>query len=113
MLDQTEAFVVVSPEHNGSFPGALKNSMDYFFNEYAHKVFGIVGVSSGMLGGIGAVKSLQQYILRLKGIVLPEFLITPHVGKLFDGGQLHDSGYAERIEKFLDAFLNFSVETPG
>lgn len=113
MLDQTEAFIIVSPEHNGSFSGALKNSMDYFFDEYAHKLFGIVGVSTGVLGGISAVKSLQHYILRLNGIVVPEFLITPHVKTLFENGKLIDAKYGEKVDKFLDTFLNISIEPPG
>ncbi|MBF9254259.1 NAD(P)H-dependent oxidoreductase [Pontibacter sp. 172403-2] len=104
-LDHTDAFIIVSPEHNGSFSGALKNTMDYFYKEYAHKVFGIVTVSSGVLGGINALKNLQHYVLKLNGIVAPEFLITPQVQKLFTNQQLTDESYGQRMNKFLDAFV--------
>jgi NAD(P)H-dependent FMN reductase len=107
-IDQTTAFIIVSPEHNGNFSGALKNSMDYFYKEYAHKVFGIVTVSSGIFGGINALKNLQHYVLKLNGIVTPEFLLTPQVQKLFTDQQLTDEGYGLRMDKFLKAFLTLA-----
>ncbi|PYF74215.1 NADPH-dependent FMN reductase [Pedobacter nutrimenti] len=102
----TDAFLIVSPEHNASYPGSLKNSMDYFFKEYSGKIFGLVGVSSGVLGGINAIKNLQQYSLKLNGIVCPQFLLTPSVQKTFNDGSLVDPGYAERMDKFLNSFLS-------
>jgi NAD(P)H-dependent FMN reductase len=107
-LDGTDAFIVISPEHNGSYPGSLKNSMDYFFNEYHNKPFGILSVSAGVLGGINAVKNLQQYILTLKGNVSPQFLITPRVQTLFVNGELTDESYAQRMDKFVTEFLTFA-----
>ena len=104
-LDKTDGFIIVSPEHNASYSGALKNTMDYFYKEYAHKAFGIVTVSSGVLGGINAVKSLQHYALKLNGIVCPEFLITPQVQKLFAEGKLIDEAYSKRIDQFLSSFV--------
>lgn len=106
-LDSTNAFILVSPEHNGSYPGSLKNSMDYFFSEYENKSFGILSVSAGALGGINAVKNLQQYVITLKGIVCPQFLITPKVQTLFDAGKLIDEGYEKRMNSFLANFVEF------
>jgi len=112
-LDETEVFLIVSPEHNGSYPGSLKNSMDYFFKEYSQKVFGIVSVSSGMLGGISAAKNLQQYANTLQGIVYPPYLITPKVQNLFSNGILSDDSYAGRMDKFLKEFLVFANKLQG
>lgn len=107
-LDETDVFLIVSPEHNGSYPGSLKNSMDYFFKEYSGKAFGIISVSSGMLGGISAAKNLQQYANTLQGIVYPPYLITPKVQTLFSNGVLTDDSYGVRMDKFLRDFLSFS-----
>jgi NAD(P)H-dependent FMN reductase len=112
-LDSTDAFIIVSPEHNASYPGSLKNSMDYFFNEYGNKPFGIIAVSAGVLGGINAVKNLQQYILKLNGIVCPQFLITPKVQTLFREGQLTDESYRLRLDQFISNFLNFADKVSG
>lgn len=107
-LDSTDAFIIVSPEHNASYPGSLKNSMDYFYSEYTNKPFGIISVSAGVLGGINAVKNLQQYIIKLNGIVCPQFLITPKVQTLFSDGQLKDEAYSTRMDQFIDNFLKFA-----
>ena len=107
-LDNTDAFIIVSPEHNASYPGSLKNSMDYFFNEYANKPFGIVSVSAGVLGGINAVKNLQQYAIKLNGIVCPQFLITPKVQTLFKDGELTDDSYELLMDQFISNFLSFA-----
>jgi NAD(P)H-dependent FMN reductase len=107
-LDQTDAFIIVSPEHNGSYPGALKNAMDYFYKEYVHKVFGIVTVSNGVLGGINALKNLQHYVLKVNGIVSPEFVITPEVQNLFKDGVLKDEKYGHRTDVFLKHFLELA-----
>src|SRR5688572_27145850 len=55
-ISNCDGLVLVSPEHNNSYSGALKNTMDYFFTEYFHKPFGAVAVSNGKLGGINAAK---------------------------------------------------------
>jgi NAD(P)H-dependent FMN reductase len=107
-LDQTTGFIVISPEHNGSYSGALKNAMDYFFKEYENKAFGFITVSAGVLGGINALKSLQHYGLKLNGIVCPQFLITPQVQKLFTDHVLTDESYGQRLEQFLNKFIAFS-----
>jgi NAD(P)H-dependent FMN reductase len=107
-LDQTDGFIIVSPEHNASYPGALKNAMDYFYKEYVHKVFGIVTVSNGVLGGINAMKNLQHYALKINGIVSPEYLITPRVQNLFTGGVLTDEKYGHRMDVFLKNFITLT-----
>lgn len=107
-LDTTDAFIIVSPEHNASYPGSLKNSMDYFYAEYADKPFGIISVSAGVLGGINAVKNLQQYIIKLNGIVCPQFLITPKVQTIFKDGMVTDESYGKRMDQFLETFLHFA-----
>lgn len=110
-ISSADAYILVSPEHNSSFSGALKNTMDYFYEEYFGKPMCIVAVSAGMLGGVNAAMALQHYCLRLKGLLLPDFMITPKVQSLFNaGGVLTDAAYSERLNKFLDKFLAFSKE---
>lgn len=104
-IAEADGILVVSPEHNGSYSGALKNTMDYFYKEYFHKPFGIIVVSNGMLGGINAAKALQHYLLKIGGIVLPEMQLTPKVQTLFTDGKLTDENYSGMLDKFLKQFL--------
>ena len=108
-LDQADAFLIVSPEHNGSYSGALKNTLDHFFEEYSNKPMGIIAVSAGALGGINAAMALQHFCLKVGGLLMPAFLITPKVQSLFDAdGILIDESYSKRLDKFLHQFIEFS-----
>lgn len=108
-LEWAQAFVLVSPEYNGSFSGPLKNTLDYFYPEYNDKPFGLVSVSAGGKGGINALRALQHYVLVLQGILSPKGLPTGNVNSLInDEGQLSDEDYQERLQKFAKHFLAFA-----
>lgn len=108
-LKCADSFIVVCPEYNGSYPGALKNTLDYFLAEYKDKAFGLVCVSGGRLGGYGLFKILQGYIFHLKGIVYQQGMLTPGVSGLFnEKGELTDEAYRERMQAFLDGFIEFA-----
>lgn len=57
-LDRADAFVVITPEYNHSFPAAIKNVIDWHYTEWAFKpvTFVSYGASSG---GIRAVEQLR------------------------------------------------------
>ena len=52
-----DGFVFVTPEYNHSTSGALKNAIDYLYNEWHNKAAGFV--SYGGLGGARAVEHLR------------------------------------------------------
>ena len=108
-----DGLVIVSPEHNNSYSGAVKNTMDYFYKEYYHKAFGIVAVSNGKMGGINAAKNLLHYAMTLQGIALPNFLLTPKVQELFTDGKLTDEAYSGFMDKFLDSFIWLATTISG
>ena len=100
-----DAFILVTPEYNGSYTPALKNLFDHFPKQ-SHKTFGIVTASPGALGGIRASQQLQLLINALFGIGSPHMLITPHVDKKFDSdGTLVDSSFQKNVDVFVSEFL--------
>lgn len=100
-----DAFILVSPEYNGSYSACMKNMIDHFPKQH-RKVFAIATASPGGLGGIRAAMQLQQYIFALFGIGSPYMLITPHVDKKFDAeGNLLDASFEKAVEMFLNEFL--------
>jgi NAD(P)H-dependent FMN reductase len=52
-----DAYVFVTPEYNHSISGALKNAIDYLFQEWNNKAAGFV--SYGGVGGARAVEHLR------------------------------------------------------
>jgi NAD(P)H-dependent FMN reductase len=100
-----DAFILVTPEYNGSYTPDLKNLLDHFPKQN-HKVFGLVTASPGALGGMRAAMQLQQLVYALFGVGSPHMLITPMVDKKFDAeGNLIDSGFQKSIDVFMKEFL--------
>lgn len=58
MIDEADAFVVVTPEYNGGEPAALKNAMDYLNSEWQGKVMGFLSYG-GVSAGTRAVQSIK------------------------------------------------------
>jgi len=100
-----DAFILVSPEYNGSYSAALKNLLDHFPKQH-HKVFAIATASPGGLGGVRAALQLQELIFALFGIGSPYMLVTPQVEKKFDAdGNLIDPGFQKAVDVFVKEFL--------
>jgi NAD(P)H-dependent FMN reductase len=98
-----DAFVVVTPEYNGSMSAAARNLFDHFPKQNK-KVFGIVTASDGAMGGIRAAVSMQNQICAWFGIPCPQMLVVGNMSQKFDvDGKLTD-------EKFSNNILNFTTE---
>jgi NAD(P)H-dependent FMN reductase len=52
-----DGYVFVTPEYNHGIPGALKNAIDYLYEEWNNKAAGFVGYGSA--GGVRAVEQLR------------------------------------------------------
>jgi NAD(P)H-dependent FMN reductase len=59
-----DAFVFVTPEYNHSTSGALKNAIDFLYNEWNNKAAGFV--SYGSIGGARAVEHLRLIMAELQ-----------------------------------------------
>jgi chromate reductase, NAD(P)H dehydrogenase (quinone) len=100
-----DAFILVTPEYNGSYSPALKNLLDHYPKQH-RKPFGIVTASPGAMGGIRAAQNLLLLVPALFGIASPYMLITPLVDKKFDKeGNLLDETFQKSIDIFINEYL--------
>lgn len=100
-----DAFILVSPEYNGSFSPHLKNLFDHFPKQ-VHKSFAIVSGSPGGLGGIRACLQLQLLVSALYGVASPFMLVTPQADKKFsEKGELVDESFQATVDTFVNEFL--------
>jgi NAD(P)H-dependent FMN reductase len=100
-----DAFILVTPEYNGSYSPALQNLMDHFPKQ-SHKAFGIVTASPGAMGGMRSSQQLLLLIPALFGIASPYMLVTPFADKKFDQeGRLLDPGFEKNVNQFVSEFL--------
>jgi NAD(P)H-dependent FMN reductase len=102
---EADAFILVTPEYNGSYSPAMKNLLDHFPKQH-HKPFGIVTASPGAMGGIRASQQLLQLVPALFGIASPYMLIIPAVDKKFSpDGELLDEAFQNNAHNFISEFL--------
>jgi len=100
-----DAFIIVTPEYNGSYSPAMQNMFDHFPKQH-HKPFGLVTASPGAMGGMRAAMQLQQFVLALFGIPSPYMLIVPGLDKKFSPeGDLIDHSFQKNIDVFIKEFL--------
>lgn len=100
-----DAFIIVTPEYNGSYAPAMKNLFDHFPKQI-HKTFGIATASPGAMGGMRASQQLQLFVNAFFGVCCPFMLITPAVDKKFDAaGNLTDGAFQGNIDTFMHEFL--------
>ncbi|MCW3117594.1 MAG: NADPH-dependent reductase [Chitinophagaceae bacterium] len=100
-----DAFILVSPEYNGSYSPALKNLLDHFPKQH-HKPFAIATASPGAFGGMRATQQLLLLVPALFGVVSPYLLVVPGVDKKFAAdGRLLDESFSNSIHNFATEFL--------
>jgi len=95
---RADAFFIVTPEYNHSFPGSLKRMLDSELANYNHKPVAIAGASNGNWGGVRAVEALVPAIRETGLVVLSWDVYFPFVQNMFndDGGILPE--FMERYE---------------
>ncbi|GAB3954705.1 NADPH-dependent FMN reductase [Micromonospora vulcania] len=80
-VGQADAFVVVTPEYNHSFPAALKQAIDYAYDEWQAKPVGFVSYGCRSTG-LHAVDQLRTVFTALHAMT-----VRDHVGIDLLGGE--------------------------
>lgn len=111
-----DAWVIASPEYNGSFPALLKNVIDWISRPEAGqaagaafrgKVAGLLSTSPGPGGGQRGLRHLRE-LLEMVGVkVLGAQVTVPRSSQAFDG-----DGRLVRAED-LDAITRLAAELAG
>ncbi|MDR2106627.1 MAG: NAD(P)H-dependent oxidoreductase [Coriobacteriales bacterium] len=107
-----DALLIVTPEHNRSFPAVLKNALDIASRPAGQSVWGgkpaaVISSSPGRIGGALANQHIRQALtfLNIHVMQTPELYISD-VATLVDAeGVLVDESTLRHIGKFIDAFI--------
>jgi chromate reductase, NAD(P)H dehydrogenase (quinone) len=108
-IKQADAILIATPEYDYSFPGFLKNAIDwasrpYGDNSFEDKPGAIMSSSPSMLGGIRAQYAVRQtsVFLNIHLLNKPEVII-PTVHEKIKNGKLVDEYTKEKITELLTA----------
>jgi NAD(P)H-dependent FMN reductase len=103
-----DGYVIVTPEYNRSFPGALKNALDRVYAEWNNKAAGIV--SYGVDGGVRAAEALRPVLgsLQLADISAEVSLQLRSDFEGFGGKFVPAEHQAGVLAKFLDQLESWS-----
>ncbi|MFD8058915.1 NADPH-dependent FMN reductase [Streptomyces cyaneofuscatus] len=82
-LAAADAFVVLTPEYNHSFPAPLKNLIDWHRAEWQAKPVAFVSYG-GRSGGLRAVEQLRQVFAEMHTVTVRDTVSFHNAGALFD-----------------------------
>ncbi|UOF01579.1 NADPH-dependent FMN reductase [Bdellovibrio reynosensis] len=114
LVKACDAVVFITPEYNRSFPGVLKNALDwpsrpYGQNLWKGKAAAVTGASTGSIGTFGAQHHLRQCLAYLDVDVMGQPELYFNASKAFDeNGQIKNDAkklvtqYWEAFEKHLE-----------
>jgi NAD(P)H-dependent FMN reductase len=104
-IKNAEGYLAVTPEYNHGTSAAMKNTLDYFLEEYFFKPSAIVSYSAGGFGGVNAAQHLRLIFAELGAPAISSSFAVSRVREAFDEtGKLVQEQYDRRVTKFLDEF---------
>jgi chromate reductase, NAD(P)H dehydrogenase (quinone) len=109
-----DALIFATPEYNRSFPGVLKNAIDWVSRPPAQPLDGkpaaVMGAGPGALGTALANYHFRQVLSVLNVHVVPglEVLVSGAANKFDDQGRLLDESTREFLTKSLVALMRLT-----
>ena len=100
-IDEADAFIVVTPEYNYSFPATLKNAFDFLYKEWAEKPMGFVSYG-GISAGTRSVQEIKGVVTTLNMMPLPLAVNIPMFSQFItDDGVFKGNEVSEEAAKNL------------
>lgn len=111
MISETDGILVVVPEYNGSFPGALKYFIDLLkFPESLQNIpAGFIGVSAGVFGALRPIEQLEMVFQYRNAHIFGKRTFIPGVEKKLaeDGKSFTDDYINKKLDETLTGFHAF------
>lgn len=101
-----DLWIIVTPEYNGSFSGAIKLFIDAlsvrkYADTFKGKKVALVGVAAGRAGNLRGMEHLTGLLNYLGMTVYPNKLPISSIEKVVEGEKL-DAATTETLEKWVD-----------
>ena len=107
-----DAFIVSSPEYNGSMPGVFKNLIDWTSRFRPQPFDGkqglLMSASPSMMGGNRGLWALRTPLEHLGARIYPDMFSLAQAHKAIVDGDIADAALKGRFEKNIQAFLSLA-----
>lgn len=111
-LVDSDAFIVSSPEYNGSMPGLFKNLIDWTSRFRPQPFDGkhglLLSASPSMGGGNRGLWALRMPFEHLGARIYPDMFSLAQAHKALVEGEIADGALRARFDKNLEAFLSLA-----
>lgn len=100
-LAGADAFIVVTPEYNHSYPASLKALIDWHFTQWIAKPIGFVSYG-GAAGGRHAVLHLENVFSELHAVTIRDGLAFPNYYATWEDGAPQDPAAVDYAKALLE-----------
>ena len=122
LMFEHPAWIICSPEYNGSYTALLKNTIDWVsspvksdlawqdgFKSFTGKVVGMLSASPGPMGGLRSQSHLAPLLLNAQCWVAPKAFALGRAGDAFDAeGTLVNPAHVKSVQAVIDQVLDAS-----
>ena len=119
IMFEHSAWIICSPEYNGSYTALLKNTIDWVsspikgdpdwqdgFKSFTGKVVGVLSASPGALGGLRSQSHLVPLLMNSQCWVAPKAFALGHAGDAFDANdKLIKEFHVKQVQGVVDQVL--------
>ena len=119
LMFEHPAWIICSPEYNGSYTALLKNTIDWVsspvksdpnwtdgFKSFRGKVVGMLSASNGALGGLRSQSHLAPLLINSQCWLAPKAFALGRAADAFDAdGQLRDETQRKNVRGVVDQVL--------
>ena len=121
------AWLICSPEYNGSYTALLKNTIDWVsspvksdpawkdgFKSFTGKVVGVLSASPGAMGGLRSQSHLVPLLINMQCWVAPKAFALGKAADAFDAnGKLVNEFHVKQVQAVVDQVLFASARLAG
>jgi NAD(P)H-dependent FMN reductase len=101
LIKSSQGIIIGTPDYHNSLTGSLKNALDLCgYNEFEHKMVGLIGVAGGSMGAPNAISHLRAVMRGVGAWVVPHQVSISNSGKIFSGNDiLAEPALEKRLKK--------------